>query len=225
MRIGIIGAMKIEVDAIIERLENPEAKEISGFRYVFGKYKDKELVVSESSVGKVNSALSTQNMINEYKPDFIINTGIAGGLDDRLKLLSIVIGDKLTFHDLDHKIMKKFFPYVKYFYADRKAVKLAERILKENNFHGITGTIVTGDLFVEDSEKKAQLKRDFGALCTEMEGAAIANTCYINEVPFIVLRAVSDMADDGGHMTYEDFKEAAAAESTRIVLSFVERYN
>lgn len=225
MKIGVIGAMKIEVDSIIEKLENPEEKTISGFRFVSGKYKDKELIVSESSIGKVNSALSTQNMINEYDPDFIINTGIAGGLDERLDVLSIVISEKLTFHDLDHEIMKDFFPFTEYFYADKKAVKLAEKILEDLGIHGISGTIVTGDLFVEDSKKKKQLKEDFDGLCTEMEGAAIANTCFINDVPFIVLRAISDMADDGGHMTYEEFKEKAAEESTKIVLNFVEQYN
>ena len=118
MKYGILGAMESEVKMILAHMENIKEEKISGFSYYQGTYKNKDLVVTECSIGKVNSALSTQIMIDNFKPDFIINTGIAGGLDSRLQVLSLVIGDKLTFHDFDHDILKNYFPYQEYFYAD-----------------------------------------------------------------------------------------------------------
>lgn len=223
MKYGILGAMESEVKMILAHMENIKEEKISGFTYYQGTYKNKNLVVTECSIGKVNSALSSQIMIDNFKPDFIINTGIAGGLDSRLEVLSLVIGDKLTFHDFDHNILKNYFPYQEYFYADERAVKIAEEIARDENIHQITGTIVTGDLFVEDSKKKDQLLNDYSALCVEMEGAAIANTAFINDLPFIVVRTISDLADDGGSMTYDEFKVAASDHSAKIVLNLVER--
>ncbi|NLW42883.1 MAG: 5'-methylthioadenosine/adenosylhomocysteine nucleosidase [Tissierellia bacterium] len=223
MKIGILGAMEPEINLIVSHLEEPRELTLGKFRFITGFYKEKEVIVSECSIGKVNSAISTQTMINNFNPDFIINTGIAGGLDSRLEVLSIVIGDSLTYHDFNHEIMKKYFPFRTHFEADKKAIKIAEEIAKNAGIHTLTGTIITGDLFVEDSIKKAQLKSDYDALCVEMEGAAIANTAYTNDVPFIIIRAISDMADDGGHMTYEEFKEKASDESAKIVLGLVEK--
>ncbi|MDO5028131.1 MAG: 5'-methylthioadenosine/adenosylhomocysteine nucleosidase [Bacillota bacterium] len=224
MKFGILGAMESEVKLILDHIEDLASKEISGFTYYTGKYKGKDLVVAQCSIGKVNSALSTQIMIDKFGPDFIINTGIAGGLDSRLDVLSVVIGEKLTFHDFDHEILKAYFPYQEYFYADQRAVKLAEEIFSREGLKHFTGTIVTGDLFVEDSKKKAQLQEDFSALCVEMEGAAIANTAFINKLPFIVIRTISDLADDGGSMTYDEFKVEASDNSAKMVLALVEEF-
>lgn len=223
MKYGILGAMESEVKMILAHMENIKEEKVSGFTYYQGTYKNKDLVVTECSIGKVNSALSTQIMIDNFSPDFIINTGIAGGLDSRLEVLSLVIGEKLTFHDFDHNILKSYFPYQEYFYADERAVKIVEEIAKDEGIHQLTGTIVTGDLFVEDSKKKDQLLKDYSALCVEMEGAAIANTAFINNLPFIVVRTVSDLADDGGSMTYDEFKIEASDHSAKIVLNLVER--
>ena len=151
MKFGILGAMESEVNMIISKIENPILKEISGFKYYEGDYKGKSLVVTECSIGKVNSAISTQIMIDNFKPDFIINTGIAGGLNDSLEILSMVIGEELTFHDFDHNILKNYFPFQEYFYADKRAVALAKDIAERESIHYVAGRIVTGDLFVEDS--------------------------------------------------------------------------
>lgn len=223
MKIGILGAMEPEINMIISKLEEPREITLGKFKFVTGFYKEKEVVVTECSIGKVNSAISTQAMIDYFKPDFIINTGIAGGLDSRLEILSIVIGEKLTYHDLDYDILTNYFPFTTHFKADEKAVRLTEEIAKEENIHTLTGNIVTGDLFVEDSLKKGQLHEDYDALCVEMEGASIAHTSFANDIPFIIIRAISDMADDGGYMTYEEFKEKASDESATIVLKLLER--
>ena len=223
MKYGILGAMESEVKMILAHMEDIKEEKVSGFTYYQGTYKNKDLVVTECSIGKVNSALSSQIMIDNFSPDFIINTGIAGGLDSRLEVLSLVIGEKLTFHDFDHNILKSYFPYQEYFYADERAVKIVEEIARDEDIHQLTGTIVTGDLFVEDSKKKDQLLKDYSALCVEMEGAAIANTAFINNLPFIVVRTVSDLADDGGSMTYDEFKIEASDHSAKIVLNLVER--
>ena len=222
MKFGILGAMESEVNMIISQIESPSMKEISGFKYYEGKYLGKDLVVTECSIGKVNSALSTQIMIDNFEPDFIINTGIAGGLDDNLEVLSMVIGEELTFHDFDHNIMKEYFPFQEYFYSDKTAVELAKSIATREGIHHISGRIVTGDLFVEDSIKKQELIDVFGGACVEMEGASIANTAYINNIPFIVLRCISDLADDGGKMTYDEFKPKASDQSATMVLKLVE---
>ncbi|NLW42922.1 MAG: 5'-methylthioadenosine/adenosylhomocysteine nucleosidase [Tissierellia bacterium] len=223
MRIGVLGAMEPEINLILSHLKEPREITLGKFKFITGFYKEKEVVVTECSIGKVNSAISTQSMINYFKPDFIINTGIAGGLDPRLEILSIVIGDRLTYHDFDHDTMKKYFPFRTHFEADEKAIKLAEEIAKNESIHTMTGCIITGDSFIEDSVKKAQLKSDYDALCVEMEGAAIANTAYANDIPFIIIRAISDMADDGGSMTYDEFKEKASDESAKIVLGLIEK--
>lgn len=222
MKIGILCAMDTEAKLILSSLTDIIDTKLRGFTYYEGRHMGKDVVLTVCSVGKVNSALSTQIMLDHFGVDFIINSGIAGGLDERLSVLSMVIGDRLTFHDFDHANMRKFFPYQEYFYSDERAVTLANDIAYRNNIHHLTGTIVTGDLFVEDSKKKDQLHNDFGALCVEMEGAAIANTAFINEIPLIVVRAISDLANDGGHMTYEEFKEKASDESAKLVLSLVE---
>lgn len=222
MKFGILGAMESEVNLIISKLENSSVREISGFRYFEGIYNNKEIVVTECSIGKVNSAISTQIMIDYFKPDFIINTGIAGGLDDRLEILSMVIGEELTFHDFDHRILREYFPFREFFHADERAVTLAKKIASRENIHHISGRIITGDLFVEDSLKKIELMDKFGGLCVEMEGAAIANTAFVNNIPFIVLRSISDMADDGGKMTYDEFKVKASNQSATMVLNLVD---
>ncbi len=222
MKIGILCAMESEAKLLLSKLTDIIETELRGFTYYEGRHKGKDVVLTVCSIGKVNSTIGTQIMIDHFGVEFIINSGIAGGLDDRLSILSMVIGDRLTFHDFDHEIMKNYFPYQEYFYSDERAVKLANEIAFRNNIHHLTGTIVTGDLFVEDSLKKEQLHNDFGALCVEMEGAAIANAAFINGIPFIVIRCISDLANDGGHMTYEEFKEKASDESALIVLDLVE---
>lgn len=223
MKIGIIGAMDTECEMIISQLEDRVEKKIAGFTYHQGRYADKEIVITVSSIGKVNSAVSTQIMINNFSPDFIINTGIAGGLDDRLKPLSMVIANKVTYHDFDEDIMRDYYPFQDYFKTDERAVMILDDILEEDKVHHYTGLIVTGDQFIESSEKKEELSGRFGALCVEMEGAAIGNTAFINDLPFVVIRCISDMADDGGKMTYDEFKVKASDESARTVLKFVER--
>lgn len=222
MKIGILCAMDAEAKLMLSRLSDVIETELRGFTYYEGRHMGKDVVLSVCSIGKVNSAIGAQILIDHFGVDFIINSGIAGGLDERLSILSMVIGDKLTFHDFDHRIMRDYFPYQNYFYSDERAVMLANKIAERNNLSYFTGTIVTGDLFVEDSFKKDQLHEDFGALCVEMEGASIANTAYINGIPFIVIRCISDLANDGGYMTYEEFKERAADESAKLVLSLVE---
>lgn len=222
MKIGILGAMESEINLIISKLEEPREISLGKFRFIEGCYKGKNLIISECSIGKVNSTIHTQIMAQTFKPDLLINTGIAGALDDRLEVLSVVIGEEITYHDFDHQVLKKYFPYSSYFYSDSKVIKLTEKLAKDLGINTLTGTIVTGDLFVEDSLKKKELKEEYGALCVEMEGAAIAHTAFANEIPFIIIRAISDLADDGGYMTYEEFKEKASDESARLVLSLVE---
>lgn len=222
MKIGIIGAMESETALIKENLKDKKEHRIKGFIYITGNYKEKEIILVTSSIGKVNSAISTQIMIDNFSLELIINTGIAGGLSEELKPLSMVIADKLTFHDFDHEILKKYFPYQEYFYPDKKLVNRAYDIAKEKNIHVIKGTIVTGDQFIEDNAKKRELKENYDALACEMEGCAIANTAFINKLPFLVIRTISDLANDGGFSTYEEFKEESSKRSAELVLKLIE---
>lgn len=222
MKIGIIGAMDSETTLIKENLKNKKEEKIKGFIYTTGTHGNKEIVLVTSSIGKVNSTISAQIMIDNFKVELIINTGIAGGLSSELKPMSMVIGEKLTFHDFDHEILKNYFPYQEYFYPDPKFVEKAEKIAKINGIHAIKGTIVTGDQFIESSEKKKELKEKYDAKACEMEGCAIANTAFINDLPFLVIRTISDLADDGGMSTYEEFKEESSKQSAKLVMQLVE---
>ncbi|MDY3928272.1 MAG: 5'-methylthioadenosine/adenosylhomocysteine nucleosidase [Clostridia bacterium] len=225
--IGIIGAMEIEIELINEQMKNKKSRVINGITFTTGFINSQKLVTAVCGMGKVNAAICAQTMICIYNPDEIINTGVAGGIDQRLKVGDIVISEGLYEHDLD--ITSLGYPLGFISGADitkipsnreitLKLYNLANKILECNI---ITGIIVSGDQFINSEDKKAFLKEKFNAAACEMEGAAIGHVCYMNHVPFTVVRAVSDNAGGGADMDFNTFAKIAARNSSKLITEYV----
>ncbi len=227
MKIGIIGAMEIEVQELIETMENTEKETISGITFYKGTLQGKNVVVARSGVGKVHAALCTQTMILKYAPDAIINTGVAGSLNVNLDIGDLVISDNVVQHDFDTSA----FGDPKGLISGINLVKipcrqeLVQKIKKAaDTIEGtnvVVGTIASGDQFICSSERKDFIVENFGALCTEMEGAAIGHVCYINNVDYCIVRAMSDKADGSAHMDFPTFTLIAAKKSTQLINTFL----
>lgn len=223
--IGIIGAMKIEVDKIIAMLESKNSEYISGIEFVRGIFHNQDVVVAVSGVGKVNSAITTEAMILKYNPKLIINTGVAGALSPDLKIGDIAVSHDVVEHDMDTSPLgdpKGFITGLNLvkMKADADTVALFSSVLKELDINYEIGTIASGDQFINSKEDKKRIVDEFDAVCCEMEGASIGHVCTLNNIPFCVLRAISDGADDSSHMTYEEFSKVAAENSIRVLEHF-----
>lgn len=222
--IGIIGAMDIEVDAIISSMSEKNERIISGIKYVSGKIFDKNVVVAKCGVGKVFAAICAQTMIIEYSPKVIINTGVAGSLVSGFNVLDIAIAKSVVQHDMDTSALgdpKGLISGINVVYIDTNvnvlnALKTASCTVKCNVKEGV---IASGDKFISDKEEKLQLNKSFNAIACEMEGASIGQVCYVNQVPFGVLRAISD--GDGAEMDYMTFAPLAAKQSINIIFEFI----
>ncbi len=227
--IGMIGAMEKETAAIIAELKNPKEERISGIRFVRGEWCGKEVVVATCGVGKVFAALCAEAMILTYRPNCVINSGVAGALDDRLHLLDLVIGEQVVQHDMDTSplgdpkgllsgINRVTLP------ADMKLVSALEEAAIAMQAPFLRGTVASGDQFIADDAKRDFIRSTFDAACCEMEGAAIGQVCYVNQIPFAVLRAISDGAADDAKMDYPAFAAKAAEQSINLLRRFTEAY-
>jgi len=222
--IGIIGAMDIEIEKINARLENKKEEIISGVTYTQGTLGKMEVVTAICGVGKVFAAICTQTMILRYKPDAIINSGIAGTLSDKVGVLGTVVATALVQHDMDTSPLgdpKGLISGINVieFPTDEA---LAEKICKSIKTPYIRGIIASGDCFVADIEKKETIRDTFNAVACEMEGAAVAHVCYMSNVPFCVVRTISDGANEGSTLTYEEFRVKAANLSSEIMIKTIE---
>ena len=226
MKLGIIGAMQMEVDNLKEALENQSVEVISGISFVSGTIGEVEVVAAVCGVGKVFAAICAEAMILKYNPDMIINIGVAGTLTKDLSVLDVAVASDVFQHDMDTSALgdpvglisglnQIFFP------TDEKMKTLLCECLKEKGIKYITGPIATGDLFMHDAEHKALVRERFGAIAAEMEGGSIGHVCMVNQVPFAVLRSISD--GDGGAIDYQTFAEKAAMVSIEIILEFVKK--
>jgi adenosylhomocysteine nucleosidase len=209
-RFGIISAMPVELEGFIKEYD---AKELSvkGFYKIYeGKVGENEVFMACSGIGKVNAAACAQKLIDCYGVDFIVNMGIAGGISHDLKTLDVVIGSEVFYHD--------FTPFNRVFKCDEKLIETAKKVCEEStvvdNFY--VGRIASGDCFVEASETKARIL-ELGGICCEMEGAAIGHVSHLNGVPFLIVRSISDLADESAEMSYEEFERKASQQSNRIV--------
>lgn len=218
--IGIIGALSSETELLISKLSNIKKTHMVGTTYYSGDIGGKPVIVVTCGMGKVNAACITQAMIQEFQVSAVINSGIAGGIQDGIKPCDIVISKDLVYHDFftDEDVFKPFT-------ADDKLINLAQNACKElskvKNFSYFTGRIATGDQFIIEQSSKDRIKSECNPLCVEMEGGAIAHCCGMNDVPFVVIRAISDSADDDAVMTFYEFKEAASNISASIVLDML----
>ncbi len=220
-KLGIIGAMAIEVELLKEQMENITVTEKAGASYWEGKLRGLPVVVVQCGVGKVNAALCVQILVDIFSVTHIVNTGIAGSLDASLDIGDMVISRDLMYHDFT--VGPFGYPCgqvpgmdVHAFPTDDALRSLAEGICREQSIPYQVGRIVTGDQFVCENQEKAAIISRVGGLCTEMEGAAIAHAAYRNKIPVLVLRAISDKADDSSTVEYPVFEAQAARHCAEI---------
>lgn len=226
--IGIIGAMDVEIRLIKERLEIIDEKTYAGFKFCICKFKSINIVLTACGVGKVNAASCTQILIDRFNVTEIINTGIAGGLYSKIKVCDIVISDNVTYHDVKQAQMKNLFPFKECFKANNHLKEIAIKAYENsmlNNYNYYVGRIVTGEAFVSDDKLKELIIRDYSPHCVEMEGAAIGHVADINDIPFIVIRSISDNADNDASFSYDEFEEKASNNSAILVLKMIELLN
>ena len=223
--LGIIGAMDEEVAKIKERLENVEVQTFGGMDFYKGNFEGKSVVVVRSGIGKVNAAVCAQILADRYQVSGIVNTGIAGSLMAKIDIGDIVLSTDALQHDMD----ATNFGYpagqiprmdVLSFPADPKLLALAKECCGRVNpeIHTYEGRVVSGDQFISDQKKKDWLIETFHGYCTEMEGAAIAQAAYLNGIPFLIIRAISDKADNSANVDYPTFEAQAIIHSVNLML-------
>lgn len=224
--IGIIAAMNVEMESLRSHIESPVTETIGGVTYVSGRIEGREVVTAVCGVGKVFAALCAQAMILRYRPECIINTGVAGTLTDRLGVGDVAVSTGVVQHDMDTTpigdplglisgINRVVLP------ADEALCGRLSACAARLGIKTVPGIIASGDQFVASAERKAFITRHFDAIACEMEGAAVGQACYVSGVPFCVLRAISDSADGSSHMDYPAFASLAAEQSVRLLLAFL----
>ncbi len=227
--LGIICAMAVEVEGILNIMENKENTEKAGAVFTKGTLFGKEIVVTECGIGKVNAAITAQVMIDLFSPTAIINSGVAGALSESLRVGDVVIGKDSVQHDYDTTAFGD--PKGLICFKDEQRVdipcdediinKLIDACKNLENTTVLKGRIATGDQFISDTTKRIELGKSFEALACEMEGSATGHTCYRNKVPFGILRCISDDLTNSTSMDYETFKAFAASKTTSILSEFI----
>ncbi|MBQ8804117.1 MAG: 5'-methylthioadenosine/adenosylhomocysteine nucleosidase [Tyzzerella sp.] len=230
MIIGIIGAMEEEVAVLKQAMEIEETVTYASMDFCKGKLCGKDVVIVRSGIGKVNAGICAQVLVDKFNVEVLINTGIAGSLDAAIDIGDMVISTDLVEHDMDASIFGDPIGQVPRmdtfsFPADASLVEKALAANAEANpdIKTFTGRIVSGDQFVSSSEVKDRLVNLFQAKCTEMEGAAIAHAAYLNKVSCVIIRAISDKADNSATMDYPTFEKKAIEHSVRLVQNLLPR--
>lgn len=229
MLIGIIGAMEVEVQALKDLMDNAELKEISSVVFYRGKINGIDTVVAVAGVGKVNAAVCAQTMILEYSPDYIINTGVAGGLSEELKIGDVAVADKVAEHDMDTSPLGDELGFITginkvYMQCDEYISGLMYDAAKSvDGINAVRGTIASGDQFIASEEQRRFIKKNFNAVAAEMEGAAIGHVCTMNNVKFGVLRAISDGANSDSTIDFPTFTKMAVKNTVEIIVKMLDK--
>ena len=225
--IGIIGAMDIEVNGLIADMQDVTTEECSGMKFICGELFGKKVVVCKSGIGKVFAGICAQTMILKYNPSIIINSGVAGALNEELSVLDAVIATDVVQHDMDTSPLGDPVGLISginivKIQADRAISDTLESSAKALGVKAFKGTVASGDQFIVNPEKKAQIVNNFDAYACEMEGAAIGQACYVNNVPFAIIRTISD--GKGEAMDYFTFSSLAANQAIKIIKNFINKY-
>ena len=229
--LGIIGAMDEEVAKLKEEMTDLHMETVAGMDFYHGVLRGKEAVVVRSGIGKVNAAICTQILADRYHATAIVNTGIAGSLKAEINIGDIVLSEDALQHDVDATVFGYEIGQIPRmdrlaFPADEKLIQLAinccERVNPDIQVH--VGRVVSGDQFISDKEKKNWIAQTFRGYCTEMEGASIAQCAYLNGIPCLIVRAISDKADDSAYVDYPVFEAQAIAHSVNLLLAMAEQY-
>jgi adenosylhomocysteine nucleosidase len=226
--LGIIGAMDEEVSKLKEIMEHVEIKSKASMDFYKGTLSGKEVVVVRSGIGKVNAGICTQILVDEYGVDAVINTGIAGSLNAAIDIGDVVLSTDALQHDMDATgfgyepgVIPRMETSI--FQADESLRNLAKECCERVNpdIKVFCGRVVSGDQFISDKAKKDYILEHFQGYCTEMEGAAIAQAAYLNQIPFLIIRAISDKADDSATEDYPTFEKKAIQHSVNLVSEMV----
>jgi adenosylhomocysteine nucleosidase len=227
--IGIIGAMDEEVISLKRKMKIRETKITASMEFCTGTMNDKEIVVVRCGIGKVNAAVCTQILVNQFDVKCIINTGVAGGLYPEINIGDIVISSDTVEHDMDASAVgnpRGEIPRMNktYFEADKRLVEIAQNAAKNlaGDHKVFVGRIASGDQFISSIKVKEEIYSTFTAYCAEMEGAAIAHTCYLNQIPFVIIRAISDKADHSADVNFEEFVNVAAKNASKMIEGIIE---
>lgn len=227
--IGIIVAMQEELEEILKIMKDIEEKEFYGILFINGKIRNKKVVVVKSGVGKVNAARTTQILIDKLNVETVVNVGSAGALNPFLDIGDIVIGDKLIQHDFDITAFDHDKGYITgvgdYIYSDKELVKKLQDIannMKDETYKIKTGVIASGDIFCTEIAMKNKIYSKFNAECVEMEGAAIAQVCYLDRIPFVVIRSISDSPNGNNAIVFDEFVKLASKRCADILQEFFE---
>ena len=224
MKVGIIGAMEVEVDHLKSEMQTERTIERAGMNFFEGKIGDTDVVVVQCGIGKVNAGACVQILCDCFDVTHVINTGVAGSMDNRIDIGDIVVSEDAIYHDFDvtplgYKpgegpgVGTVSFPADKYLHDC--AVKAVQEAAPD--IHVFSGRVVSGDQFIAGNDKKQAIHDLVGGMCTEMEGTAIAQVAYLNKVPFVIIRAISDKADNSGSEDYPSFEKKAARHCAAVV--------
>ncbi|MBQ1902437.1 MAG: 5'-methylthioadenosine/adenosylhomocysteine nucleosidase [Lachnospiraceae bacterium] len=234
MKIGIIGAMDVEVAKLKADMEITRTVEKASMQFCEGTLNGKDVVVVKCGIGKVAAGICAQILADLFEVTHIINTGIAGSLDASIDIGDVVVSEDAVYHDVDvtvfgYPVGQQAGLDVRTFPADRDLIeaikKASETITHEVTKNGETvadqihlhfGRVCSGDQFIGDDAKKSWIKSTFDGLCTEMEGTSIAHACYLNHIPYVIIRAISDKADGSAEMNYPEFEKRAAEDCANI---------
>lgn len=229
MKIAVIGAMEQEVESLRLAIENPKTTIVANSEYTEGMYAGHDVILLKSGIGKVNAAMSTTILLQLFSPDVVINTGSAGGFDASLEVGAIVISDEVRHHDVDVTAfgyeMGQVPDLPAAFHSDEKLRHLAEHVVSELGQHQYaTGLIATGDSFMSDPTRVEIVRGYFPHMkAAEMEAAAVAQVCYQFDVPFVIIRSLSDIAGKESSISFDEFLPTAAKHSTEIVLNVISK--
>lgn len=226
--IGIIGAMEVEVETLKIHMTDVRRVTKATMEFFQGTLNGKEVVVVRSGIGKVNAAVCAQILADDFKVQGIINTGVAGSLKKEINIGDLVVSTDAVHHDMDARgfgYQRGQIPQMQAFSfpADIRMRETAIAVCKKVNpdIQAFAGRVLSGDQFVDTREVKEDIAREFQGYCTEMEGAAIAQAAYLNQIPFVILRAISDKADDSASVDYPTFERKAAEHCVRLVEEMV----
>lgn len=227
MKIGIIVAMEEEIKRLTEEISDSYTYEIANQTFYDGTFSDQSATVVQAGIGKVNATIATALLIQEFEVDVVINTGSAGSITDGLSIGDLVIATSLSYHDADNRGFGYEYGQIPQmpaeFMADKPLGQMIEKAATPIGWHVQRGQIVTGDSFISDRDKIVEIKGHFPkAMVTEMEGAAVAQTCHQFNTPFAVVRAISDTADDEATVNFDEFVLLAGKRSAELVLALME---
>ncbi|KLN96016.1 5'-methylthioadenosine/S-adenosylhomocysteine nucleosidase [Moellerella wisconsensis] len=230
MKVGIIGAMEQEVTLLRAQIEGCQTLALGGCEIYSGKLNGIDIALLKSGIGKVSAAIGTTLLLEHFKPDFVINTGSAGGLDASLNVGDIVVSTEVRYHDADVTAfgyepgqMAQCPPA---FIADEKLIALAEKCIQQLNLNAVRGLICSGDAFINGSEPLARIRHIFPQVAAvEMEAAAVGHVCHQFNVPFVVVRAISDVADKQSHTSFDEFLPVAARQSSLMITAMLTELN